>query len=348
MELIERYVTAIGKHLPVRNRADILSEIRSTLQDMIDDRSQKTGRPVDEALAGEVLKEYGAPEKVAATYLPERYLIGPRLYPIFILVVKIVAIVLTALALVGLGFALNGAAFNLEELARTVGKELLQYIQAIIIALGNIVLVFAILERVLPASQIESVNVSDEPWDPADLLKEPDEDSFRLWEPILAIVATFAGIVIFNFYPQLLSFTPSLNNLGKGPVVILPLVSQAFFTYLPWINLLWLLVIGLNLYLIRLGKWNLPARLISFGVKGFGMVIAFAMLKGPSLVGITVESLAEAGISAGDILVSMVNFGVRLALIIAIVVSGLEIIGGLYRLIARRWGLTPPIVRVKK
>ena len=100
MELIERYTTAIGKHLPVKNKADIQNEIRSTLQDMIDDRSQKTGRPVDEALVSELLKEYGAPDKVAASYLPERYLIGPKLYPIFMLVIQIVAAVITVLAVV--------------------------------------------------------------------------------------------------------------------------------------------------------------------------------------------------------------------------------------------------------
>src|SRR5258706_14658181 len=90
MNLLDRYVTEVGNHLPRKGRADIEAEIRSTLQDMLDDRSQATGQPIDEAMMGAVLKEYGAPTKVAATYQTPRYLIGPRLYPIFELVLKIV------------------------------------------------------------------------------------------------------------------------------------------------------------------------------------------------------------------------------------------------------------------
>ena len=62
---------------------------------MLEDRSRKAGRPVDEAMTLELLKEYGPPDKVAATYDPHPYLIGPRLYPFFIRVLKIVLSVLT-------------------------------------------------------------------------------------------------------------------------------------------------------------------------------------------------------------------------------------------------------------
>jgi hypothetical protein len=68
MNLIDRYVTEVGKHLPRKNRLDIEAELRSTLEDMLEDRSQQAGRPADEALATELLQEYGAPRKVAASY----------------------------------------------------------------------------------------------------------------------------------------------------------------------------------------------------------------------------------------------------------------------------------------
>ena len=57
MKLIERYVTEVGKHLPRKNRLDIETELRSTLEDMLEDRSQQTGRPADEALTEELLQE---------------------------------------------------------------------------------------------------------------------------------------------------------------------------------------------------------------------------------------------------------------------------------------------------
>ena len=41
MRLIERYVTEVGRHLPlVRGRGDIQNELRSTLQDMLEDKAR--------------------------------------------------------------------------------------------------------------------------------------------------------------------------------------------------------------------------------------------------------------------------------------------------------------------
>src|ERR1035437_9005109 len=103
--LIDAYVSEIGRRLPRKTRGDIEAEIRSILQDMLDERSQKTGKPVDEEMTLEVLKAYGAPDKVAATYQGERYLIGPRIYPTFMLVLRVVLVVIGVLAAIGLGMA---------------------------------------------------------------------------------------------------------------------------------------------------------------------------------------------------------------------------------------------------
>ena len=40
MNLLDRYVSEVGKYLPRKNRADIEAEIRSTLEDMIEERNQ--------------------------------------------------------------------------------------------------------------------------------------------------------------------------------------------------------------------------------------------------------------------------------------------------------------------
>src|SRR3990170_7827194 len=103
MKLIDRYVTEVGKHLPRKLRTDIEAELRSTLEDMLEDRSKRARRPVDEEMEKELLKEYGAPDKVATSYNPMPYLIGPRMFPFFTMVLKIVFIVLATVLLVMLG-----------------------------------------------------------------------------------------------------------------------------------------------------------------------------------------------------------------------------------------------------
>ena len=102
MNLIDKYIAEVGKHLPRRNRADIEAEIRSTLEDMLEERTQGTG-PADEATVMQLLKEYGSPREVAATYKTHQYLIGPRLFPIFEMVVRIVFAVVAGASLIGLG-----------------------------------------------------------------------------------------------------------------------------------------------------------------------------------------------------------------------------------------------------
>src|SRR5512132_2162608 len=107
MNLIDKYIAEIGRHLPRKNRADIEAEIRSTLEDMLDERKQGDG-PADEATILQLLKEYGAPRDVAATYRPPQYqyLIGPRLFPMFERVIRIVFAVVIGASLIGLGVGL--------------------------------------------------------------------------------------------------------------------------------------------------------------------------------------------------------------------------------------------------
>src|SRR5512145_2854408 len=101
MNLIDKYIAEVGKHLPRRNRADIEAEIRSTLEDMLEERKQAHGT-LDDAAVIELLKEYGAPRKVAESYVGPRYLIGPRMYPFFEMIIRIVFAVLVGVALLGL------------------------------------------------------------------------------------------------------------------------------------------------------------------------------------------------------------------------------------------------------
>ena len=84
MELVDRYVYEVGRHLPRRSRADIETEIRSLIEDTLEGYAEKQGRDVDEDMVVAVLQEFGKPEKVAASYRTgKQYLVGPGLFPIF-------------------------------------------------------------------------------------------------------------------------------------------------------------------------------------------------------------------------------------------------------------------------
>src|SRR6185503_10536293 len=156
MNLIDRYIGEVGKHLPRKNRADIEAEIRSTLEDMLDERKQGHG-PADEATVLQLLKEYGAPREVAATYQTHQhqYLIGPRLFPIFERVVRIVLAIVVGASLIGLGVGLAKTGFTSPEFVSTLGEWFGGLISGLIAAFGNIALIFAIIERTRAAKEFQ-------------------------------------------------------------------------------------------------------------------------------------------------------------------------------------------------
>src|SRR5512139_1826468 len=138
MNLIDRYVIEVGKHLPRKNRQDIQRELRSTLEDMLADRSEASGQPVDEAMTIALLKEYGSPEKVAASYTPTRYLVGPRLYPLFLMVTQIVVAVLFCVMLALMAVSLYRTGLSGAEFLSAAGKFAMNFVTGAVTALGYI------------------------------------------------------------------------------------------------------------------------------------------------------------------------------------------------------------------
>lgn len=326
MKLINRYVSEVGRRLPlVRGRSDIEKELRSTLEDMLEDRARRTGRPADELMEMELLREYGSPAKVASTYNPTPYLIGPRIFPFYLMVVKIVVAVVASVLLVLTGIQVaTHAPMTATQFFSALGGGFSGIISALISAFGTVTLVFVVLERAIPAQEFKTEDEKD--WDPASLMKEPEQDDVKIWEPITAIVFTAIVLSLFNFNPQLIGiYYPSGERW-----TVLPVLSEAFFRMLPWINLTWIAEILLNSLLLRSGRWDIPSRMVSIAIKIAQMVIGYFLLTGPSILAITPESLQASGIfsdpEAARILGIMAQQGVRVLLALSIFGSAVEAI----------------------
>lgn len=315
MNLIDRYVREIGRRLPQKTRADIEKEIRSALEDMLEDRSKQESRAVDEEMTVAVLKEYGNPEAVAASYLPEQYLIGPQLFPIFWLVTKIVFAVLTTLTVIAMGFALFGGYASPENFWGDLFQLLGDYFSGMMAAFGNIVLVFALIQRFATGWEFKEKG-EDKNWNPLDLPDVEDADQVKIGELVAEVVFIVLGLILFNFYPQYVGIY-GFTDEGR---FFAPLFSDAFFSYMPWINLLWGLQFALDVWLVQQRRWQYGSRLLLMAVKAGNAVLAYTMLKGPSIIGLT-----------PDVLMSEMNFTAdgaqSLAMLIAQVVKWGLIIG---------------------
>ena len=338
MNLIDRYITEVGKHLPYKQRADIQAEIRSTLEDMLEERKQ-TNDEVSEEQVVTLLKDYGSPREVAESYTGPRYLIGPRVFPIFELVTRIVLIVLFAIALAGLGLSLARSSSGGPEFLMTIGESALDLFGGLITVFGNLVLVFAILERVLPAKEFEE----EEEWNPAEMAKEPDPDRVKFGEQIFEMFFLIVFLILFNLYPRAIGIGFFNEN---DWVFISPVLTDAFFSYLPWINILILLQLGFNIFLLRSGWWINGLRVANIVLELAGIALAVAMLRGPDLAALSPTQLAGTPLEdSASIFIALAKWVPTLVLTIVIIVSSIEVAQMVNRILKSRPSSPYPVVK---
>src|ERR1035438_6550543 len=89
MDLLDRYLQAVKKHLPWKGQDDIVAELRANLESQLEDKEAGLGRPMTTAEGEAWLKQLGSPMQVAARYQPQRYLIGPAVFPIYWYVLRL-------------------------------------------------------------------------------------------------------------------------------------------------------------------------------------------------------------------------------------------------------------------
>jgi|WetSurMetagenome_2_1015567.scaffolds.fasta_scaffold61338_1 hypothetical protein len=326
MNLIDKYIAEVGKHLPRKNRADIEAEIRSTLEDMLEEQSQGTG-PADEATVMQVLKEYGAPREVAAKYKTHPYLVGPRLFPIFEMVLRIVVAVVIGASLIGLTVNLLQTGLTGPEIVSVIGKWLGGLFSGLITAFGNIVIVFAILERTKVASDAFEKEVRD--WDPKELQQENDPDEVDKADHVATIIFSALALVVFNLYPDLLS----IRYISGGVWVTMPILTPIFFSFLPWINLMAVLQIIFSSFMLGQKYWRSLTRSLDIVLHLAGMVLAVVILRTPGITSITSESLVAMGIVEGaQELTKLYNFIPDLLILIIVVATAIVVIKHLIRL----------------
>ncbi len=81
MDLIERYLAAIGRNLPAKQAADIVAELRDVLLNRVEEREEGLGRPLTKGELEALVIEFGNPMVVAWRYRKVQQLIGPEVFP---------------------------------------------------------------------------------------------------------------------------------------------------------------------------------------------------------------------------------------------------------------------------
>lgn len=313
-ELIERYVNEVGRLLPRNTREDITLELSSLVHDALEERAADSGREPTAEMAADVLREMGKPEDMAASYLPERYLIGPHLFPVYKLVLTIVMVIVGASFLLGMGLTV----FRSEpaEMGGTVWNVVSSFWSVAVTNVGLITLIFAVIEYVIrQRKDVKVVTLADiEEWDPYKLPQVKDPDRAKRGELIFGIVFTILIIILFNVYPEWIGV---ITSTGDDRVVF-RLLAPEFSVHIPWLTLVWTADVLLKLIVLGQGRWRPFTRWLEFGFGLFGLYVGYRIVTGGPIM--TIDALTTL---------------VRISIWIGLIVGSFEALGRLFRLV---WG----------
>ena len=88
MRLVESYLNEVARFLPENQRTLVLDELRDDILGEIEGRAETFDRSPSNEDEEVVLTRFGHPLKIAGRYQPQKYVIGPELYPAFIHTLK--------------------------------------------------------------------------------------------------------------------------------------------------------------------------------------------------------------------------------------------------------------------
>ena len=286
----------LEKKLPKTQRKDVENELRSLLQDMVEDRAQTKIEKADEDIVKDVLLEFGSPETVAASYRDDKqFLIGPQLLPTFKLALMLITMAIAGLWLLGIVVAAFGSSENvlLKFVSLTI-NSIPEFANSFIGILGVVVVIFGIVERVLP----EESTKEEAEWNPRDLPEINDSTQINRVDLIISSFFTIALLVYLNGFSE-----PAMMKVEDGKMFFVPMMSLSPHFYeslLPWLNLLLASCLGVNLYQLFLGRKTITVKWMEIGTTLLTAVVAYIFLTNGPIFGFASEFIVELQSNAAE------------------------------------------------
>jgi hypothetical protein len=322
MELLDRYLEAVKKHLPWQRQDDIIAELRANLEAQLEDKEAELNRPLTQGEAEDWLRQIGKPMQVAARYQPQQYLIGPTVFPIYWFVMRlalfwtfVIYSIVTAVEI------LTG------PLAATAVVEAVLHIPWVLMITAAIVtLNFAVVEFVSThyPTKLQAMYGKTCDWSPSALPpvekgatpgKKPRSYAHAVAEVIFGFIFLVWWLLV-PAHPYLL-MGPGAGYLKASPFQLAPFWVQFYW----WVVALNTLQLGWRTVDLMRGSWRGSRRgqQIATGILGLIPLFvlftvrdhAFVLLKHPEL------DLAQHG-AALDSINRAIAWSVNVILVIAV------------------------------
>lgn len=270
MNLIDRYIDEVGRHLPEKDRTDIEAEIRSMVEDMIDERSERGHQPksADEKVVTQTLEDLGDPKLLANKYSPaKRYLIGPDWYELYLTILKrVLSTALPVVAIIAFTVALT--------------KDPLDFVNAVGQAIGGVIDVgigilfwvtvgFIIAERT-DAKPEEMGGSTPKAWTIDQLPKFPAKRQISVGESL-------TNIVFFTIFIAWVLLPPFFAWLRGDEGFVHVFHPDLWNVWFPIFFVIAALTLILEFFKLKIGNWT-PALTVSNVVLCIGSIVYVALL----------------------------------------------------------------------
>ena len=311
MELLERYLQAVGEYLPAKGKMDTLAELRENLLAQMEGREEELGRALTQGEVADVLEKHGRPVLVAARYLPQQYLIGPAWFAIywfalkksfpFLVAVYAVTQVVAAIAQGGRGFNIGAAIGHFPSVALTFWA---------VMTLG-----FAFFEFA-QGRYFQKVDFS-KGWNPNDLPKVEKQGKQPSLAGGVADVIVTALVIVWLLavpYKPYLLLGPGVGYLHAMPFGLTP----EWHIFYWQIIVLMLVQLGLKIVMLFLQGARQGRKGVDVVVQVIGILIITVMVQARSyfVPGTTVGAMSLKDLAAIN---SAINLGFKVVLAISVV-----------------------------
>lgn len=157
-ELIRRYVAAVARDLPAKERTDISAELGDVLSAQVEGEEERLGRTLTLDEAEALLIGIGHPVAVAGRYRKVQHLIGPEVFPYWWATTRVALTIVLGIYVVLLVTEFVATEDSVAGLMRLAPNLL----PALLATLGAMTLAFVVIERVGPRGRRV-------PWKPREL-----------------------------------------------------------------------------------------------------------------------------------------------------------------------------------
>jgi hypothetical protein len=311
MDLIDRYLAAIGALVPQGQRQDILAELRDALMNRCEDKEAETGHTLSEAEVADELRGFGHPLVVAARYGGQSYLVGPELYPLYGFGLKIILAIVAAVAVVT---GVVTAAVHPENPGAAIGAAIGAFIPAALSSVGALTLIAAILQH----QKVRPRFLTD--WNPRDLPKPMQRPVFRPQTRLDNIAGIIAQSVFILWWTRVLAvWIPYISYIPLKPGQQLNLARAPIWDTLFWPVLILMLVTivvhGLKLF----GKtYRMAANGLDLARNLAAMGVLWVALRAGRWVEVSGQGLGANALAKIDY---GVNLGLQIGLVVLTVVA---------------------------